>query len=223
MCINSTLFLPKFGHNTYRNENTRNYPHMKTDYSDIIDFFNLHAHRWDSCQKEKDFSAISKIMERSRVNSNHIILDVGCGSGVLTECLIRKGCCNISGIDISNNMIDIFQKKFPDIPAVNANYEKHPFPDKSFDRIFIFNSFPHFINSESVFNNSFNFLKKNGQLIIAHSMNREKLNQHHKLAGKQVENDILIPDDSFMELYIKSGFKNIAVDNSNYFYSKGEK
>jgi len=49
------------------------------------------------------------------------------------------------------------------------------------------------------------------------------LNEHHRLAGMVVAEDVLISDDRMTELYRQAGFKAIRVENTDLFFSEGTK
>lgn len=187
---------------------------------DTINFFDKHAKNWDSYLKDRDYLAIEKIFERADFKSDDYILDVACGTGVLVKSLEKRSIKSMA-IDISEEMIKKYQEKYPKREAVVGDYEKRIFEGDTFDKIIIFNAFPHFKNKDSVFENSYYYLKPGGRFIIAHSMNREELNEIHRNAGKVVKDDILISDEELSCLYKKHGFSVEEIDNGNYFYSAG--
>jgi demethylmenaquinone methyltransferase/2-methoxy-6-polyprenyl-1,4-benzoquinol methylase len=188
-----------------------------------IDFFNHHADNWESKLQTRDHKHVQEIISRSKILPADHILDVGCGTGILTHYLLKSNVQNITAIDIAPKMIKIYKQRFPNIESITNSFEKHNFIENSFNIIFIFNAFPHFYNPETIFEKSYNLLKTGGKLIIAHSMTREELNQIHRDAGKEVENDILISDEKFRELYHNSKFQESIVENTYYFYSLGIK
>ena len=104
-----------------------------------------------------------------------------------------------------------------------GNYEERLFPAGMFSKIVIFNAFPHFENEKAVFENSYFYLKPGGRLYVAHSMNREQLDEHHSKAGMEVQDHVLIPDKEFRKLYAEAGFSDILVENKKYFFSVGAK
>ncbi len=104
--------------------------------------------------------------------NNCIIFDLGCGSGWLID-LIQE--LNISvkyiGIDFNKKFIDFLNGKFN-----NSNYEfiladlEEPLNQKYYNKAdFVFNNFNFFeiANLESAFDNAYQFLKKDGSLIIS--------------------------------------------------------
>jgi len=63
------------------------------------------------------------------------VLDVACGTGVLTRCL--KG--EVTGLDGSEEMLKIARERVPGATFVQGDALSIPFPDSSFDRAFTSN------------------------------------------------------------------------------------
>lgn len=60
------------------------------------------------------------------------ILDVGCGTGIITAEFARRG-LNATGIDVVPEFIAVAQEKHPSVSFAVGTAEKLPFPDQSFD------------------------------------------------------------------------------------------
>ncbi len=192
--------------------------------SKIKDFFDNHAKVWNSYHKQCDFDAADLAARKISVNENDITLDVGAGTGILIPFIQKYKCSNITSIDISSEMIKILQNKFPRVKSICANYEdENLFKPESFSKIIIYNAFPHFPNPEKIIKNAFCQLKKNGVLMIAHSMNRDKLNLKHKEVGGVVENHMLISDNDLKTAFLKAGFSDIEIEDKTYFFAFGTK
>ncbi len=186
-------------------------------------FFDTHAETWDSHIRPKDIYNIEQIIKYAELSDKDKILDVGTGTGVLIPFFKKSGVKHITAVDFSEGMTKVFKRKFNDVDVHHADYEQQYFDEKLFSKIMIFNTFPHFSNYEKVFQLSYKYLIPNGALIIAHSMSREELNHIHKNAGKEVQNDVLIPDKEFIELYTKHGFSDIKILSKGLFYASGLK
>src|SRR5689334_17992854 len=61
-------------------------------------------------------------------------LDVGCGTGVLTEQLARAG-YEMTGLDPSQGMLDVLARRAPDVTAVIGDGAALPFEDDRFDLV----------------------------------------------------------------------------------------
>ncbi|MCX5792550.1 MAG: methyltransferase domain-containing protein [Elusimicrobia bacterium] len=187
----------------------------------ITNYFDRHAPQWDGHQKEKDAPVIEEILDRMGLSPADEVLDVASGTGVIIPFLLRRGIKKLTATDLSAKMSEIFRNKFPGVPMVTANYEKRSFPAATFSKIVIFNAFPHFEDEKAVFGNSFYYLKPGGKLLIAHSMNREHLDEHHRTGGIEVQDHVLISDKEFRRLYEEAGFSGITVEDKKYFFSSG--
>ncbi len=186
-------------------------------------FFNDHAHHWDATLTEKNIATINIIMDRINWKDVDRVLDVGAGTGVLVPFLLDRGIKNFEAVDPSSEMARHYLEKYPE-----GNIHVKPFEDLDsgngpFDKIIIFNAFPHFPHPAKVFSKAFSLLKENGSLVIAHSANRETINQIHRNAGQEVADDILIADDKMIRFYKEAGFSQIICEDSDYFFSSGDK
>jgi demethylmenaquinone methyltransferase/2-methoxy-6-polyprenyl-1,4-benzoquinol methylase len=188
-------------------------------------FFDAHAEQWDSYQRQEDIPIIREILARVSLVPEDVILDVACGTGVLIPFFLELNVqeSHITGMDIAPKMVEVFSHKFPNISIVNANFEDRVFPPNSFTKVIIFNSFPHFANVFKVFAQAYEILKPGGKLTIAHTMNREKLDEHHKEFHGMLEYHSLPPDDCFADLFQKASFQNVLISNEKYFYAEGLK
>lgn len=62
------------------------------------------------------------------------VLDLGCGSGLLSRWLKKKG-FDVQGIDFSHNLIKIAQRENPDIDFALADIASSPYETNAFDVI----------------------------------------------------------------------------------------
>lgn len=108
----------------------------------------------------------NEIMEQS----NASILDIGFGTGILTTQLYNKG-HKVTGIDFSQNMIDIARDKMPNASLINWDFTKG-LPDEiianKFDYIVSTYAIHHLSDKEKVnFIESLSkLLNENGKILI---------------------------------------------------------
>ncbi len=192
---------------------------------DIIQFFDSHAKDWDSYWQEEEFVLMHKILDRSGIQKEDMVLDIACGTGILVPFYLESGIqpSRMQGIDISPKMVEIFSHKFPDIPVLCDDFLSAALPENFFSYAMIFNSFPHFMEPERVFAKVAEILKPKGKLIIAHTKTREALDMHHERSSSVVKSHRLIEDSLFLKYYEKYGFIDIVLDNDFYFYTMGIK
>ena len=94
-----------------------------------MDFYNLIAKRYDELYGEEQELKNRIIKENLKIKNSDLLLDVGCGTGLLDFN------CNVIGLDPSldllmqNNPLDHIENK------IVARAENIPFKDNSFDKV----------------------------------------------------------------------------------------
>jgi ubiquinone/menaquinone biosynthesis C-methylase UbiE len=196
--------------------------HHRNDKRDQRHFFDQHAAQWDEHLQARDHQNINKILRRAQVGHDDV-LDVGAGTGILVNPLFSLGIKNYTAIDFSIGMQKIFERKFPHLKYLVGDFHEVHFSPQSFDKVIIFNTFPHFERPAIVVQQAYSYLRPGGRLVIAHSLNRKELNACHRRAGKEVARDILPTMEQFLVLYSMAGFRPLIDDAIDYFYSHGDK
>ncbi len=187
------------------------------------EFFDGHSSSWDGYQRPQDFQRVGQVVDRIGPGPEDHVLDVGCGTGILVPYLSRKGVSRYLGMDLSHGMASEFRRKYPEWNILVGDFAQENLLPGSFSLVLIFNAFPHFDDEKRVFCRAFQVLVPGGRLVIAHSMNRLHLDEHHRKAGREVEDHVLISDEEFRRLYLETGFVDVAVEDSDYFFSRGSK
>ena len=112
---------------------------------DVIDFFDRCAPSWDADMIKSDV-IIGKILDNAEVEAGQDILDVACGTGVMFDYYLQRNVASVTGIDISPEMAKIAEGKYAGesrVKVICGDVEEVTF-DKKFDRIVVYNAFPHF-------------------------------------------------------------------------------
>ena len=126
--------------------------------------------RWASVNKGP-FQSTTKLIELVKINKGNTVLDVACGTGVVTK-EIRNKVGNsgyVVGADTSTTAIKIAKKwngKKSNLDFVNIDAEKFSF-SKKFDIITCQYALFFFPNSQKALKNMRNSLKKSGKLGIS--------------------------------------------------------
>lgn len=103
------------------------------------------------------------------------VLDVACGTGDVSISLNRKG-LDVSGVDISENMLAIAGKKAPGISFMYGDASCLPFEDGTFDAVTIAFGIRNFDRRDQCIRELHRVLKAGGMLAIAEfSIPRNKL------------------------------------------------
>ena len=202
---------------------------------DVIEFFDRMASSWDADLIKSD-EKIGKILDNAEVGEGMDILDVACGTGVMFPYYLERKVASITGIDISPEMAKICAGKFEGenkVRVICGDVEDYDFGRK-FDRIVVYNAFPHFPNPKRLIATLAGLLKDGGRLTIAHGQSREAIDGHHHGPASKVSNGLMRADALKMlfdphfevevmisnsQMYQVSGFKRDAFTHSHGGFS----
>lgn len=151
----------------------------KTNNSNMIEFFNNWACKWDDYSRG-DCKLISKYISLLEVGEKDKILDVACGTGVVTEVLSNLTAREIHAVDISENMIEVAKKK---LASRKVEFHTADFLDGcfcGFDSMIMYNALPHFLDRNKFAQRVSDAVKKDGKVLICHGVGRNKINSCHK-------------------------------------------
>lgn len=147
----------------------------------------------------------NKIIPKAR------ILDLGCGSGRDAKHFFEDG-YEVVGIDISQGLLNIAQKKNPDITFIKGSFLQLPFEDNTFDGIWAYASLVHLETTKDVLKaltECRRVLKPNGVMIVY-------VKQQLNTQKTSVVSDTLSDHDRFFRLYtateLKQYFKQTGFD-----------
>jgi len=190
---------------------------------DVIEFFDRMAPSWDADMIKND-TVIEKILDNAEVEAGQDILDVACGTGVMFPYYLNRGAASVTGIDISPEMVKIAEGKFAAedrVQVICGDVEEVSF-DKKFDRIVVYNAFPHFPKPKRLIKILAGLLKENGRLTIAHGQSREAIDGHHRGSASKVSNG-LMSADSLKKLFDPHFDVEVMISNSQMYQVSGVK
>ena len=98
------------------------------------------------------------------------VADLGCGSGVFTELLRRRGYTSV-GLDISPKLVALGRRKYPGLELVEGDAENLPFGNASFDGVLLSGLAHHFPDPRRLAS-EVNRVLKNGGKFFAFDPNR---------------------------------------------------
>lgn len=101
-----------------------------------------HQHFYDKYSKIYREKFINDTMcDGINLSESHV-LEAMCGSGEMTEYLIKRG-AKVTGLDISSEMVKLFKKFFPRCNAVCSSLLDNEFENNSFDYVFVVGGLHH--------------------------------------------------------------------------------
>ena len=190
---------------------------------DVIDFFDRMAPSWDADMIKND-EIIGKILDNAEVEAGMDVLDVACGTGVMFPYYLDRGVASVTGIDISSEMAKIAESKFAEdarIRVICGDVEEVDF-GKKFDRIVVYNAFPHFPKPKRLLKILAGLLKDDGRLTIAHGQSREAIDGHHQGSASKVSNG-LMSAESLKKLFDPHFEVEVMISNSRMYQVSGVK
>lgn len=190
---------------------------------DVIEFFDRCASTWDADMIKSDVK-IGKILDNAEVGAGMDILDVACGTGVMFDYYLQRNVASVTGIDISPEMAKIAAAKYADVANVQVicgDVEEYKF-DRKFDRIVVYNAFPHFPYPKRLIKILAGLLKEDGRLTVAHGMSREAIDGHHSGAASKVSNG-LMSADSLKKIFDAHFHVEVVISNDHMYQVSGVK
>ena len=193
--------------------------------------------RWASVNKGP-FQSTKKLIELVKINKNDVVLDVACGTGVVTKQIQKKmgNAGHAIGVDTSTTAIKIAKKwneKNKNLDFVNIDAENFSF-SKKFDIITCQYALFFFPNAQKALKNMKNSLKKSGKIGISVHGSKDNVPFFNSILDSAIK---YIPDyvptgtpnldrfgtQSTLKAEVrKAGFSNMVVKEFIFNYSPGK-
>ena len=205
----------------------------------IIVTWNEFAPKYHSDWASKDigpFKSTSKVVKISRIKTGDIVLDLACGTGVVTKKISSKigTSGKVVGIDISPGSIEIAKKwnTKKNVKFVVADVEKMKFVEE-FDAVTCQYGLMFFPNVQLVLRKVRKFLKKGGRITVAVHGSKRTAPYFSCISSAVLK---FIPDflpigtptvhrfgvkDLLRMEFKKAGFKKINIYELNFEYKPG--
>ena len=122
----------------------------------------------------RDYDRLNRVMSlgldrwwrRRAVRGLHgKVLDVACGTGDMVVELQKHG-CNVTGVDLSEEMMAIARQKAPEATYMLADAEQLPFSDGTFDAVTCAFGVRNFVHLEQGLGEMLRVLKPGGTIVI---------------------------------------------------------
>lgn len=158
----------------------------------------------------------------SKINKEDIVLECACGSGMITEQVVRK-CKHITATDYSDNMLNQTRKsckEFSNITFEQANIQDLKYSDESFDKVIAGNVIHLVDDSNKALSELLRVCKIGGYLIIP-----TYINKHNKSNTNFVLKLLSSLGIDFKQQFTKQTyqefFENNGISNGEYEYIDG--
>lgn len=111
--------------------------------------------------------ALSKIL--SKVPEGALVLDIGCGSGMLGKYLSMNKRCVVDGVDIDPQAVELAKPKYRKVGVFNLEQQKltDAFPVGAYDCIVMADVVEHIVHPEMLFENVKQLLKPDGIMLFS--------------------------------------------------------
>lgn len=164
--------------------------------NEIKEFFDKFAFSWDegeTCPVDKKRA----LLDRLGIKRGDKVIDIACGTGVITGILHETTGTDVLAVDLSDNMIDIAKRKYAgekEITFRRCDFVTDDI-DGTFDYAVIYNAYPHFLDVEGLRDKLYKILKENGRFAIVHSLSRKELDSHHAGEAARISRSLLPPEE----------------------------
>ena len=188
----------------------------------IESFFDSKAEVWDKMESHTDQERRA-LLDKVGINKNDKVIDIACGTGIITKLIHEYSFNDVLAIDISHNMINIAKEKYKDCKWANFEHiDLYELKDEeAFDKAIIYNAYPHFLNPLDLAIKLNFILKSKGKFAILHSLSRKELDLHHSKI-MNISRSLSEPKEEFkyFEKYFNLSF---AYEDDHSFILIGEK
>jgi ubiquinone/menaquinone biosynthesis C-methylase UbiE len=147
---------------------------MKQVNTDNRDWFQEWANEYDNTlgKVKRHHKLLDLVVRLSGIKRNDQILDIGCGTGLLSLKFLNKTDCTITAIDSSDQMLKIFREKIEKcnlakkIHCAQKSAEDMDFKPSQFDIIAATVALHHVRSKEPVIQKIYSSLKDGGRFVI---------------------------------------------------------
>jgi len=186
-------------------------PDRATRAAVLRDWFDRRAADWDTQMPlERILPALHAGLEELDLRPDERVLDLGCGTGVLTGVLLERlgPRAAIEAVDLAPAMLERARAKHSDrrVRFHQAEASCVPLPPGSVDRVLCYAAWPHFEDPDGVAHELHRLLRPGGALHVWHLDGRATIDRIHREAGGPVGRHRLEPAERLAALLTRAGF-----------------
>ena len=152
---------------------------MAEEKNQMVAFFDSMAEDWDKHSKP-DPQVIHTLLDSIPLAQGRKVLDVACGTGVITPYLYEKAKEKVKAIDLAPERIKIANTKYGnDNRFLFVNEDFLDKKEEGYDFVVIFDAYPHFLDVKAFDEALAKAVESGGYFAILHDCSKEELAHHH--------------------------------------------
>ena len=109
---------------------------------------------------------VPQLLKTAGIRSGDQVLEIGSGPGHVADMLVQAG-AGVTGVDFSSKMVEVAERRYPEITFRQADAEQLPFEPESFDAVVANFVVQHLARPETVFREVNRVLKSGGRFAFA--------------------------------------------------------
>ena len=152
-----------------------------------------------------------RLLGMAQVVSGSIVVDFGCGTGVLFPELVERG-ARVIGVDLSIAMLSQAEGDLTGVSRVCCDGTSLSLPNNSADVVICRGSIHHLPNLEKAFEEIYRVLKPGGRLVFSEPSNDSFINRIARQRLYKDSEDFNIDDEGFRRREILPMLKNIGLE-----------
>lgn len=187
----------------------------------IESFFDKLAANWD-INANDNLKVVGEYLKRAGIAKGQKVLDLACGTGVITGLLHSLTEEDVLGLDLSGEMIAHAKTKYAGMPGIEfMQGDFLSFEGGRYDAIVLYNAYPHFLDPVALSACFARHLSEDGFFIILHSFGRGRLKRHHDGLGPTISRDLEAPEEE-AKSFAKEFDICLAEEDENHYLLCGK-
>lgn len=159
----------------------------------------------------------ARICRIARLDRGALVLDLGCGTGILFSDLAARG-YRVVGLDVSPDMLLASRNRVPEVARLCADGGRIPVDDSTFDAVVCRGSIHHMPDAQTTLREIARVLKRGGRLIFSEPSNDFILNRAARRLMYAVNREFHRQDEAFRRNRIIPLLEDVGLEIE---YSRG--